>query len=150
MTSATAKPEEVEVLLVEDNPVDIMLIRRVLKTGLVRHNMHIITDGEEALDFLYRRNKHIAAREPHLILLDLNLPKKSGMEVLAEIKQDTNLSHIPVVILTTSSAKKDIAKSYELRANCFVTKPTDYDEFEKAAKMIEEFWLSLAQLPGVN
>ncbi len=139
-----------EILLVEDNPVDILITKRVLKDQYGWRRMHVTTDGEEALDFLYRRNQYADAPEPDLILLDLNLPKKSGMEVLGQIKQDAQLCRIPVVILTTSSANKDIAKSYELHANCFVTKPSDYSEFEKTAKLIDEFWLNLAQLPSRN
>ncbi len=137
----------VEILLVEDNPVDILVTRRALEEGRVCNNLSVVEDGEEAIDFLYQRGKYSNAPRPDLILLDLNLPKKGGREVLAEIKQDPDLLHIPVVILTTSEAEKDILLSYNLHANCFVTKPVDLEQFTTVVKSIEGFWFTVVKLP---
>jgi two-component system, chemotaxis family, response regulator Rcp1 len=134
-------------LLVEDNPVDVLVTKRALQGGKVCNNLHVVKDGEEAIDFLYQRGDHSNAPRPGLILLDLNLPKKSGREVLAEIKQDPNLLHIPVIVLTTSEAETDILLSYGLHANCFITKPVDLDQFTDVVRSIEGFWFTVVNLP---
>ncbi|MGD9897934.1 MAG: response regulator [Calditrichaceae bacterium] len=138
----------VEILLVEDNPGDIRLTQEALKEGKVHNNLHVAEDGVEALDFLFNRGKFISAPRPDLILLDLNLPKKDGREVLDEIKNHPSLKHIPVVILTTSSAEQDIIKTYSLHANCYITKPVDLEQFIKVVRTIEDFWLSIVKLPS--
>ncbi len=138
----------IEILLVEDNPSDVRLTVEALKEAKVRNNLHIVTDGEEAMDSLYRRGKYKNATHPDLILLDLNLPKKDGREILAEIKKDTALKRIPIVILTTSSAEEDILRAYDLHANCYITKPVDFDQFMKVVQSIENFWLTIVCLPG--
>jgi len=137
----------VEILLIEDNPGDARLTQEALNDGKVKNNLHIVYDGVEATDFLFKRNKYKDAPRPDLILIDLNLPKKSGKEVLAEIKVDENLKSIPVIILTTSKAEVDILKSYKLHANCFLTKPIDLIKFFEMIKSIEGFWLTLVKLP---
>ena len=137
----------VEILLVEDNPGDVFFIQRVLKNGEVLNNLSVVRDGEEALNFLRQQGKYAQAPFPALILLDLNLPKKNGYEVLAEVKTDNNLKHIPVVILTSSQAEEDILRVYNLRANCYITKPLDADEFIRVIKYIKEFWLTIVKLP---
>jgi len=137
----------VEILLVEDNEADIRLTQEGIKETKIHNNLHVVRDGEEAMDFLYKRGDYRDAVTPELILLDLNLPKKDGREVLKEIKNDDALSHIPVVILTTSEAEKDIVKSYKLHANCYVTKPMGIDQFVEVIKAIEDFWFSIVKLP---
>jgi CheY-like chemotaxis protein len=137
----------VEILLVEDNPVDVLVTKRALQGGNVCNNLHVVQDGEEAMDFLYQRGKYSNAPRPGLILLDLNLPKKSGREVLAEIKQDPGLLHIPVIVLTTSEADADILLSYSLHANCFITKPVDLEQFTDVVRSIEGFWFTVVKLP---
>ena len=137
----------VEILLVDDNPGDAMLTQEAFKDGKVKNNLHIVYDGEEATDFLFKRNKYANAPRPDLIILDLNLPKKNGKEVLAEIKTDDSLKRIPVIILTISKAEEDIVKSYELHANCFLTKPIDLNKFFDVVRSIEDFWLTLVKLP---
>ncbi len=137
----------VEVLLVEDNPGDIRLTKEAMKEAKIINNLNVVEDGVEALDYLRKKGKFKGANRPDLILLDLNLPKKNGREVLAEIKQDINLKQIPVVILTVSKAEEDIIKTYELHANCFITKPVDMDQFIKVVKSIEDFWFSVVKLP---
>ncbi|MDE3075448.1 MAG: response regulator [Chloroflexota bacterium] len=141
-------PRPVEVLLVEDNPGDVRLTIEALKDGKIRNNLHVASDGVEALEFLRSQGKYAGAERPDLILLDLNLPKKDGREVLAEIKEDAGLASIPVVILTTSKAEEDILRSYALQANCYVTKPVDLDQFLSVVKAIEHFWLSVVTLPS--
>lgn len=136
-----------EILLVEDNEADIRLTQEGIKETKIHNNLHVVRDGEEAMDFLYKRGDYRDAVTPELILLDLNLPKKDGREVLKEIKNDDALSHIPVVILTTSEAEKDIVKSYKLHANCYVTKPMGIDQFVEVIKAIEDFWFSIVKLP---
>lgn len=138
----------IEILLVEDNPGDVRLTVEALKEAKVRNNLRIVTDGEDAMDVLYRRGKYTNATHPDLILLDLNLPKKDGREILAEIKKDTVLKRIPIVILTTSSAEEDILRAYDLHANCYITKPVDFDQFMKVVQSIESFWLTIVCLPG--
>jgi two-component system, chemotaxis family, response regulator Rcp1 len=136
-----------EILLVEDNPVDVLVAEDALTEAKMCNKVHVAEDGEEALDFLYRRGKYVDAPRPDLILLDLNLPKKSGTDVLAEIKQDPDLLDIPVVILTTSEAEKDVLTSYSLHANCFITKPVDMKQFTEVIKSIEDFWFTIVKLP---
>ena len=141
----TGRP--IEILLVEDNPGDVRLTREALKEGKVLNELHVVEDGEEALAFLHREGKHAQAARPDLILLDLNLPKKDGREVLAEIKEDPSLRRIPVVILTVSKAEEDIIRTYDLHANCYVTKPVDLEQFIEVVKSIEDFWLCVVRLP---
>ncbi len=137
----------VEILLVEDNPGDVRLTKEALKEGKLVNNVNVVGDGVEALAFLRREGQYKDAASPDVILLDLNLPKKDGRDVLAEIKEDSNLRRIPVVILTTSSAEQDILKTYDLHANCFITKPVDLDQFIRVVQMIEDFWLTIVKLP---
>ena len=137
----------IEILLVEDNPGDVRLTMEAWKEGKIRNHLHVAEDGVEALSFLRKEGKHAQAARPDLILLDLNLPRKDGREVLAEIKKDPNLKHIPVVILTTSKAEQDILKTYDLHANCYITKPLDMDQFIRVVRSIEDFWLSIVTLP---
>ena len=137
----------VEILLVEDNPGDHRLTKEALHEGKVYNNLHWVQDGVEALDFLKRRGKHAKAPRPDIILLDLNLPKKDGRQVLSEIKQDQSLRAIPVVILTTSAAEEDVLRSYDLHANCYVTKPVDLEKFIVVVQSIDRFWLSVVTLP---
>ncbi|HEY4745406.1 MAG TPA: response regulator [Desulfuromonadaceae bacterium] len=147
MHSADLRP--VEILLVEDNPGDVRLTIEVLKDAKLCNNIHVAGDGVEAIDFLRRRDSHAAAVRPDLILLDLNLPRMDGREVLEVIKADPDLKHIPVVVLTTSSAEQDILKSYALHANCYITKPVDLEQFARVVSSIEEFWFSIVKLPGM-
>jgi CheY-like chemotaxis protein len=137
----------VEILLVEDSPSDADLTEEALSDGKVLNHLHWVEDGVEALAFLRRQGKYTNAPRPDLILLDLNLPKKDGREVLAQIKADPSLKLIPVVILSTSAAERDILKTYELNANCYVTKPIGLEQFISVVKLIEEFWLALVKLP---
>ena len=137
----------IDILLVEDNPGDERLTREALKEGKVYSNLHWAKDGVEALQFLKREGKHDTAPRPDIILLDLNLPKKDGREVLAVIKKDSVLKHIPVVVLTTSEAEEDVLKSYELHANCYVTKPVDLEKFIHVVQSIDRFWLTVVTLP---
>jgi two-component system, chemotaxis family, response regulator Rcp1 len=146
VTEADGRP--VEVLLVEDNPGDVRLMQESLREGKVRVRLSVAADGEEALAVLRREGRHVAAARPDLILLDLSLPRKDGREVLAEIKADSHLRRIPVVVLTSSQAEKDIVASYELNANCYVTKPVDLDQFMSVVRSIEEFWLTVVKLPA--
>jgi CheY-like chemotaxis protein len=138
----------IEILLVEDNPADVRLTQEALKEGKVRNNLHIARDGIEAIEFLRRVGKFSNATRPDLILLDLNLPRKDGREVLADIKADPELKAIPVVVLTTSSAEADIFKIYKLHANCYITKPVDLEQFVKVVKSIDDFWLTVVRLPS--
>jgi CheY-like chemotaxis protein len=137
----------VEILLVEDSPSDADLTLEALSEGKVLNQLHWVEDGVEALAFLRRQGKYAKAPRPDLILLDLNLPKKDGREVLAQIKADPQLKIIPVVILTTSAAERDVLKTYELNANCYVTKPIDLEQFISVVKLIEAFWLAVVKLP---
>lgn len=138
----------IEILLVEDNPGDARLTREALKEGKIRNNMSVVGDGEEALAFLRRENSHADAPRPDLVLLDLNLPRKDGREVLEEIKEDPDLKRIPVVVLTTSKAEEDILRTYNLHANCYINKPVDLDQFINVVKSIEAFWFSVVSLPN--
>ena len=138
----------IEVLLVEDNPGDVRLTAEALQEGKVWNRLSVAPDGVEALAFLRRLGTYVAAPRPDVILLDLNLPKKDGREVLAEIKNDPKLRAIPVVILTTSKAEEDIVRTYDLHANCYITKPVDLDQFLRVVKAIEDFWLCVVKLPS--
>lgn len=137
----------VEILLIEDNPADARLTMEALRDANVKNNLHVMTDGVEAMSFLRREGKYSDAVRPDLILLDLNLPKKNGHEVLLEIKADESLLRIPVVMLTTSSAEKDILAAYDRHVNAYVTKPIDLNDFFTAVKGLEDFWLSIVRLP---
>jgi chemotaxis family two-component system response regulator Rcp1 len=136
-----------EVLLVEDSPGDVRLTREAFKDAKVRINLHVASDGAEAMAFLRREGKYADVPRPDLVLLDLNLPKKSGREVLEEIKEDPILMSIPIVILTTSASEQDVLRSYLLHANCFITKPVDLTGFLTVVKSIDNFWLSVVKLP---
>lgn len=137
----------IEILLVEDNPGDVRLTREALREGKVLNNLNVVTDGQEAVEFLRREGEYGNVPRPDLILLDLNLPKKDGREVLAEIKADESLRRIPIVVLTTSQAEKDVIQTYNLGVNCYITKPVDLDQFIYVVKSIEEFWLTVVTLP---
>ena len=137
----------VEILLVEDSPGDVRLTKEALREGKVRNNLSVVTDGVEALAFLRREGRYAAAPRPDVILLDLNLPRKDGREVLAEVKADERLRRIPVVILTTSRDEQDVLESYDLHANCYLTKPVDLDQFIAVVRSIETFWLTVVTLP---
>jgi chemotaxis family two-component system response regulator Rcp1 len=146
MSHDIGKP--IEILLVEDNPGDVRLTFEALRDGRVSNNLHVVADGAEALNFLRKSGPYAAEPTPDLILLDLNLPKVDGREVLAEVKTDPVLKRIPVIVLTTSGAEEDILKTYDLHANSYVTKPVDLDQFINIVKAIEGFWLSVVKLPG--
>jgi CheY-like chemotaxis protein len=135
---------------VEDNPGDVRLTIEALKEGKVSNSLSVARDGVEALSFLRREGPHAKAARPDLILLDLNLPKKDGREVLAEIKDDSSLRRIPVVVLTTSKAEEDILRTYDLHANCYITKPVDLEQFISVVRSIDDFWLSVVRLPSVE
>jgi chemotaxis family two-component system response regulator Rcp1 len=137
----------VEILLVEDNPGDVRLTREALREGKVHHSLHVAVDGVAALAYLHREGEHAGSPRPDLILLDLNIPKKDGRQVLKEIKVDPALSRIPVVVLTTSQAEEDVARTYDLHANCYINKPVDFDQFMRVVKAIEDFWFSVVRLP---
>ncbi|CAN5628585.1 response regulator [soil metagenome] len=139
--------ETIDILLVEDNPGDVRLTQEALKEGRVGNTLHVVGDGEEALAFLRREGDFANSPTPGLVLLDLNLPRLDGSEVLRIMKRDPELKRIPVVVLTTSSADVDVFKVYELAGNCYITKPVDYDQFIKVVRSIEDFWLTLVRLP---
>jgi CheY-like chemotaxis protein len=139
--------QPIEVLLVEDDPGDELMTREAFEDNKIRNTLHVVRDGQEALDFLYRQGEHTEAPRPDLILLDLNLPKYDGRQVLERIKGDDNLAHIPVVVLTTSSAEEDILRSYRLHANAYVTKPVDLDQFIAAVRQIDDFFVTVVRLP---
>lgn len=139
--------DPIEILLVEDNPGDVRLIRETMREGQFRSHLAVAQDGVEALEYLRRQGKHEHATRPHLIMLDLNLPKKDGREVLAELKSDPDLASIPVVVLTSSKAEMDVLQAYNLRANAYVTKPVELDDFIRAVRSVENFWLSVVRLP---
>ena len=138
----------IEILLVEDSPGDVRLTQEVLQEGKVMNNLHVVKNGEEALEFVHRKNGHGEAPRPDMILLDLNLPRKSGQDVLKEIKNDKDLRRIPVVVLTTSKNSEDVAAVYDLNANCYVVKPLDLDQFVQVIESIDNFWLSVVTLPA--
>lgn len=139
--------QPIDILLVEDNPGDVRLTQEALKEGRVANSLAVVEDGVEALAYLRNQGDYRDATRPDLILLDLNLPRKDGREVLAEIKADAELRRIPVVILTTSTAEQDILKTYDLHANCYITKPVDLDQFIHVVQTIESFWLTVVKLP---
>ena len=141
-------PKCLQVLLVEDNEGDVRLIKEAFSEGKVDKNFTVARDGEDALNYLYGKGKYTERTRPDIILLDINLPKKNGFEVLEKIKSDPELKKIPVIMLSSSSSEDHIARSYDLSANCYVTKPVDFDEYTKAVKIIEDFWFQMAKLPG--
>jgi chemotaxis family two-component system response regulator Rcp1 len=140
----------VEILLVEDNPGDVRLTMEALKEGRLLNHVSVAEDGVEALAFLRQRGKYVDEARPDLILLDLNLPKKDGREVLAEIKEDPELRHIPVVVLTTSTAEQDVLRTYDLHANCYISKPVGFEQFIEVVKSVGDFWFSVVILPSGN
>jgi len=141
-------PKCLQVLLVEDNEGDVRLIKEAFSESKVDKNFTVARDGEDALNYLYGKGKYTERTRPDIILLDINLPKKNGFEVLEKIKSDPELKKIPVIMLSSSSSEDHIARSYDLSANCYVTKPVDFDEYTKAVKIIEDFWFQMAKLPG--
>jgi CheY-like chemotaxis protein len=145
--SPSNRAEPVQILLVEDSPGDIRLTREVLRDAKIANELHIVGDGEQAMAFLRCEGQYADVRRPDLILLDLNLPRKDGREVLAELKDDPALHLIPVIVLTTSAAEQDVLRSYDLKAACYITKPIDLDEFISVVRSIESFWLSIVRLP---
>ena len=145
--SHAASGRPVEILMVEDNPGDVDLTRETLLDSKLLNHMSVVNNGVEAMAYLRREGKYVDATRPDLILLDLNLPKKDGREVLAEVKVDERLRRIPVVVLTTSSAEKDILQTYDLHANCYITKPVNLDQFSAVVRAIEEFWFMIVKLP---
>jgi two-component system, chemotaxis family, response regulator Rcp1 len=145
--ASDANGRPVEILLVEDNPGDVRLTVEALREGKVRNHLSVVGDGVEALAYLRREGAHAEAPRPDLILLDLNLPKVNGLEVLAAIKGDDNLRRIPVVVLTTSKAEEDVVRTYDLHANCFISKPVDLERFIQVVKTIDSFWLQVVKLP---
>lgn len=138
---------EIEILLVEDNPGDVVLTQEALREGKIRNRLSVAKDGVEAMAFLRKEGEFANAPRPDLILLDLNMPRKNGSEVLMEVKSDPDLKTIPVVILTTSDAEQDVLRAYQFNANCYITKPVEFDRFVKVVQTIDEFWLSIVQLP---
>lgn len=137
----------IEILLVEDNPADVRLTREALRESRVIHQLNAVKDGVEAMEYLRRQGNFAGATRPDLILLDLNLPRMSGLEVLRHVKEDHSLKHIPVIVLTTSKAEQDLLHAYDLHTNCYITKPVDLDQFFQVIRSIEEFWLSVVRLP---
>ena len=150
MREAMVMMRAVEILLVEDNPGDVGLAREAMRDGKIRNNLNVVGDGEAAMAFLRQEGKYADAPRPDLILLDLNLPKKDGREVLAELKADPNLRPIPVVVLSMSEAEDDILHAYDLCANCYITKPINLDQFIHVVQSVEEFWFSIVQLPQIQ
>ena len=146
--SLKSDPKLINILLVEDNPADVLLTAEALREGDIPHEINAVNDGLEAMDYLRSEGRYARAVCPDIILLDINLPKKNGFEVLSEIKEDPALKHIPVIILTTSSSKKDIVRAYNLCANCYITKPIDLDDFFKVIRSIESFWFTIVRLPS--
>jgi CheY-like chemotaxis protein len=147
MTETDRQGEPVEILLAEDNPGDAKLTRKALEQGKVINNLHVVTDGVEAMAYLRREGKYAHRPRPDLVLLDLNMPRKDGREVLQDIKSDDDLRRIPVVVMTSSEAEEDIVQSYDLHANAYVTKPIDFDGFLDVVGSLEDFWLSVVKMP---
>jgi two-component system, chemotaxis family, response regulator Rcp1 len=147
MSFMLERSRPVEILLVEDNPGDARLTQEALREGKIRNNLSHVKDGVEALSFLRREKGFESAPTPDIVLLDLNLPKKDGRQVLSEMKHDDGLKSIPVVVLTTSEAEQDVLRSYELHANCYITKPVDLEKFIAIVRAIEDFWLAVVKLP---
>jgi len=145
--SSAAMGRPIEILLVEDNPGDVRLTQEALKEGKVLNELNVVMDGIEALNYLRKTGKYADAVIPDIILLDLNLPKKDGREVLAELKADPKLRRIPVVVLTTSKAEEDVLRSYDLHANCYITKPVDLEQFIEVVKAVEDYWFTVVKLP---
>lgn len=139
--------DEIQILLVEDNPGDVRLTKEALRGAKVANELHVVGDGEEAIEFLRQRGRYGDAPRPDIVLLDLNLPRIDGVEVLADIKSDPELAKIPIIVLTSSSAEADIQRAYELHANCFISKPVDFTEFIGAVRSLEGFWLKIVRLP---
>ena len=139
--------EPIEILLVEDNPGDVELTREGLALGKINNNLWVAEDGDEALEFLFQRGAHAESPRPDLVILDLNLPRRSGHEVLREMKEHAALRRIPVVILTSSAAEEDVLRAYDLHANCYVTKPVDFEQFAKVVLSVESFWFTVVKLP---
>ncbi len=148
MNPSSGQGRAIQILLVEDSPSDTELTIEALRDGKVSNNLSVVEDGVQALQFLRREDRFAQAPRPDLILLDLNLPRKDGREVLVELKADPNLRTIPVVVLTTSRADQDILKAYQLNANCYITKPVDFKQFIEVVRSIEHFWLTVVTLPG--
>jgi two-component system response regulator len=140
--------KSIEILLVEDNPGDVRLTQEALREGKIRNSLHVVEDGESAMAYVRREGEYTGMPRPDLILLDLNLPRMDGREVLAEIKADPDLKRIPVVVLTTSQAEEDVLKVYNLNANCYITKPVDFEQFIKVVSAVEDFWLTIVRLPA--
>jgi CheY-like chemotaxis protein len=147
MNSPSRDWQPIDILLVEDNPGDIDLMKEALEGAKVWNRLHVAEDGEQALDFLFQRGQYTEAPRPDLILLDLNLPKRDGREVLEEIRADADLTEIPIVILTTSQADEDVARAYRLHANCYIAKPVSFTQFLRVIQAIEDFWLTVVKLP---
>jgi CheY-like chemotaxis protein len=146
--SQAGRARAIDVLLIEDDPGDVLITREAFEHNKIENTLHVAQDGEEGLDYLYRRGGYEHAPRPDLVLLDLNLPKYDGRQLLETIKTDPDLCHIPVVVLTTSSAEEDILRSYKLHANAYVTKPVDLDQFMKAVRQIDEFFVQVVRLPN--
>ncbi|QFU82782.1 response regulator [Natronorubrum aibiense] len=140
-------PEPAQILLVEDNPGDVRLTKEAFKQGRIENDLYVVSDGNEALEFLYQRGEYADAPRPDLILLDLNLPRKDGEDVLEELKEHSELRSIPVIVLTSSNAEEDVVRSYELHANAYLTKPVDPDEFIETVRAFEKFWFTVVRLP---
>jgi two-component system, chemotaxis family, response regulator Rcp1 len=137
----------INILIVEDNPADVNMLQEIFAESRIVNTMHVVNDGDRAMDFLYKRGKFVDSPRPDLVLLDIGLPRKGGLEVLAEIKTDPDLKRIPVIMLTTSKAEEDILKSYDLHANSYITKPGHLQQFFEIVKAIEAFWFGIAKLP---
>jgi CheY-like chemotaxis protein len=148
MSTADTESRQIEILLVEDNPGDARLTQEAMRAAKMTNVLHIVEDGEQAMEFLRRRSRFKDAPRPDLILLDLNLPKKDGRAVLAEVKTDPDLRRIPVVVLTTSRSEEDVMQAYDMHANAYVTKPVNLDQFMRIVALIDEFWLKVVTLPG--
>jgi CheY-like chemotaxis protein len=147
MINKAGNDRPVVILMVEDNPTDVLIAREGFSGASMRNTLHVADDGIEAIEFLHQRGAYAGVPRPDLIVLDLNMPRKNGHEVLAEIKADAGLKHIPVVILTTSKSQEDIGQAYALHANCYISKPVDFDEFTKVVQTIQDFWFSVVTLP---
>ncbi len=144
----TSKGGPIDVLLIEDDPGDILITREAFEHHKIHNTLHVARDGQEGLDYLYQRGAHEGAQRPDLILMDLNLPKYDGRQLLEQIKSDPDLCHIPLVVLTTSAAEEDILRSYRLHANAYVTKPVGFEEFMNVIRQIDEFFVQVVRLPG--
>ena len=147
--NAGRRNQQLDILLVEDNPGDVRLVKEALRESLTHNNLHVARDGMEAMEFLHKEGRFADAPRPSLIIMDLNLPKKTGGEVLSEVKSDSSLKFIPVLILSGSQQKRDIIECYKRHANCYITKPADLDEYMHAIRSIEEFWLTRVELPSL-